>query len=181
MNIVKDEKGDLVTDCHSILARWRKYFSQLLNVHGVNDVRQTEMHTDEPLVPEPTAFEDEMACEKLKRHKSLGIIHILAKLINVAGRKFCSEIHNLLILFRRKRYCLKSGRSRKLYLFIIKVIKQTVVITEAYQFVNYIQNCIQHPAVKVNSICRGNYLVSSMWNSPQQVNYYSHNLHMSNT
>jgi len=44
-NTVKDEKGDLVTDSHSILARWRDHFSQLLNVHGVNDVRQTEVHS----------------------------------------------------------------------------------------------------------------------------------------
>jgi hypothetical protein len=41
-NIVKDEKVDLVTDSHSILGRWRNHFSQLLNVHGVNDVRRTE-------------------------------------------------------------------------------------------------------------------------------------------
>jgi len=27
-NIVKDDKGDLVTDSHSILARWRKYFTR---------------------------------------------------------------------------------------------------------------------------------------------------------
>jgi len=40
-NIVKEDKGDLVADSHSILARWRNYFSQILNVHGVNDVRQT--------------------------------------------------------------------------------------------------------------------------------------------
>jgi len=33
-NIVKDDKGDLVADSHSILARWRNCFSQLLNVHG---------------------------------------------------------------------------------------------------------------------------------------------------
>jgi hypothetical protein len=39
-NIVKDEKGDLVADSHSILARRRKHFSRLLNIHGVNDVRQ---------------------------------------------------------------------------------------------------------------------------------------------
>ena len=38
--IVKDEKGDLVADSHSIMARWRKYFSQLLNVHEFNDIRQ---------------------------------------------------------------------------------------------------------------------------------------------
>jgi len=40
-NIVKDEKGDLVTDCHSILNRGRNHFSQQLNVHGVSEVRQT--------------------------------------------------------------------------------------------------------------------------------------------
>jgi len=64
--IVKDWKGDLVADSHSILARCRNYFSQLLTVHGVNDVRQTEIHTTEPLKPEPNAFEVELALEKLK-------------------------------------------------------------------------------------------------------------------
>jgi len=33
----------VVTDCHTILARWRNPFSQLLKVHGVNDVRQAEI------------------------------------------------------------------------------------------------------------------------------------------
>jgi hypothetical protein len=37
-----------------------------------NDVRQTEICTAEPLVPEPSTFEVEMAIEKLKRHKSPG-------------------------------------------------------------------------------------------------------------
>ena len=36
-NVVKDEKGDLVAESYSIVFRWRNYFSQLLNVHGVND------------------------------------------------------------------------------------------------------------------------------------------------
>ena len=49
--IVKDDKGDLVADPDSIMARWRNYFSQLLNVHEDNDVRQAEIHTVE-LVPE---------------------------------------------------------------------------------------------------------------------------------
>jgi hypothetical protein len=60
----------LFTDSHSILARWKKHFSQLLNVHGVNDVRQTEIHTAQPVVPELSAFLVEMAIEKLKRNKS---------------------------------------------------------------------------------------------------------------
>jgi hypothetical protein len=79
--MVKDDKVDLVTHSHSILARWRKHSSQLMNVHGVNDVRQTEMHTAEPLVPEPSAFEVEMAVGKLKRCKSPATDQIPAELI----------------------------------------------------------------------------------------------------
>ena len=30
-NILKDEKGDLVADSHSIVARWRNYFFQLFD------------------------------------------------------------------------------------------------------------------------------------------------------
>ena len=40
--MAKDEKGDLVTDFYSILASQRNRFSQLFNVHGINDVRQIE-------------------------------------------------------------------------------------------------------------------------------------------
>jgi len=49
------------------LAGWRKHFSQLLNIHEVNIFGQTEIHTAEPLVPEPSAFEFELAIEKLAR------------------------------------------------------------------------------------------------------------------
>ena len=56
------------------MARWRKYFSQLFNEHEVNDIRQAEIHTVEPLVPEPSAFESELAIEKLKNYKSPGLI-----------------------------------------------------------------------------------------------------------
>jgi len=47
---VWDEKDDLFADSHSVLTRWRKYFSQLLDVHEVNDVRQTEIHAAGPPV-----------------------------------------------------------------------------------------------------------------------------------
>ena len=56
------------------------------NVHGVNDVRQTEIHTAEPLVPEPSAFDVVMGIENLKRHKSSGIVQIPA--ITARGRIF---------------------------------------------------------------------------------------------
>ena len=54
---------------HIILAKWRNYFFHLLNVHEFNDVRQTEIHTAEQLVPELSASELELAIEKLKSHK----------------------------------------------------------------------------------------------------------------
>jgi hypothetical protein len=63
-HIVRDEKGNFVTDSHSILARWRNHFSQLFNVHGFNYVRQAETHITEPLMPEPSAFEFDMAIKK---------------------------------------------------------------------------------------------------------------------
>jgi hypothetical protein len=50
------------------MARWRNSFSQILNVHGVSDVRQAEIRTEEPLVPEPSALEVELAIEKAKSH-----------------------------------------------------------------------------------------------------------------
>jgi len=78
---MKDERGDLVTDSHSIVARWRNHFSQMLNVHGLNDVRQTEICTAEPQVPELSACEVELAIEKLKSHKSPGTEKIPADLI----------------------------------------------------------------------------------------------------
>ena len=95
--IVKDEKGDLVADSHSILARWWNYFSQLLNVHGVNEIGQAETHTAEPLVPEPSVFEVELTIEKLKNHKSPGIDQIPAELIKAGGSTIRGEIYKLII------------------------------------------------------------------------------------
>jgi hypothetical protein len=36
----KDENGDLLADSHNILNRWKNYFSQLLNMQSVSDVRK---------------------------------------------------------------------------------------------------------------------------------------------
>jgi hypothetical protein len=83
---VKDEKGDLVTDCHSILARWRAQFSQPLNEKWVNYVA-------EPLVPEPNAFEVEMAIEKPKRHKLPGTDQVPAELVREACRTIGCDTH----------------------------------------------------------------------------------------
>jgi hypothetical protein len=62
---VKDENGDLFVDSHNILNSWKNYFSQLLNVHNISDVRQMEVHMAEPLVPGPCRLEVEIAIVKL--------------------------------------------------------------------------------------------------------------------
>jgi hypothetical protein len=65
MELVKEENGDLLADSYNMFNRWKNYFCQLLNIHRVNDVRQTEIHTAEPLVSEPSSFEVETSIEKL--------------------------------------------------------------------------------------------------------------------
>jgi len=62
--------------------------SQLFNVHEVMDVGQAEIHTAEPLVPEPSASEVELATDKLKSHKSPGIDQIPAELIKAGVEQF---------------------------------------------------------------------------------------------
>jgi len=140
-NIVKDEKGDLFTDSHSILARWRKHFSQLFNVHMVSDIRQKYIHTTELLVPEPSVFEVEMAIEKLKRHKLPGIDQIPAEFIKSRVGHFAFRSANLLILYVIRKNRLRSGRSPSLYLFIRRMIKQIVVIIEAHHFCQLRTKC----------------------------------------
>jgi hypothetical protein len=81
LNLVIYQNSYLLADSHNILNRWKNYFCQLLNKHGMNDVRQTKMHAAEPLIPEHRCFDVEIAIMKLKIHKSPGIDQILGELI----------------------------------------------------------------------------------------------------
>jgi hypothetical protein len=77
---VNDENGNMLAGSNSILNRWKNYFSQLLNVNRINDVRNIEIHTTEPLVPDTSPFEVEIGIAKLKRYKSPGSDQIPAEL-----------------------------------------------------------------------------------------------------
>jgi hypothetical protein len=68
----------------------------VLNVHEVHNVRQKDIHTAEPLVPEPSLVEVEVAIGKLKSYKSLGTDQIPAELIKAGGETLYSEIHRLI-------------------------------------------------------------------------------------
>jgi hypothetical protein len=96
INIINDDNGNLLADIQSVLNKWKSFFNQVLNVHGVHDVRQMDIHTAEPLVPEPRLVEMEIVIGKLKSYKSPGTDQIPAELIKVGGETLSSEIHRLI-------------------------------------------------------------------------------------
>jgi hypothetical protein len=67
-NLVRDETGDLLADPHKIVNRWMNYFCQLLNVQWVGGIRQTEIQTAQPFVPERSMSEVEVAIGELKSY-----------------------------------------------------------------------------------------------------------------
>jgi hypothetical protein len=85
----------MLADFHIILNRWKNYFSQLLNVHKVSDVRLIAAHTAEPLVSDPSRLEDEIAIAKLKKYQLLSSDRIPAELIQAGGKILLSAIHKL--------------------------------------------------------------------------------------
>jgi hypothetical protein len=92
-NLVQDENGDLLEDSHIILNMWKNYFSQLLNVHNVIEVRQIKVHMAEPLVLRPSRLEVEIAVIKLKKYKSPGSDEIP---VESGGEMLLSVIHKLI-------------------------------------------------------------------------------------
>jgi hypothetical protein len=116
---VEDENGELLADSHNILNKWKNYFSQLLKVHNISDVRQLEVHTAEQLVPGPSRLEVEIAIAKLKKYKSPGIDEIPAELIQAEGEILLSAIQKLTNSIRSKEesvegvyYCTDSQKGR---------------------------------------------------------------------
>ena len=57
-------------------------------MHEVKDIGQADIHTAEPLLPEPSASDVELAIDKLKSHKLLGIDLIPAELIKAGVEQF---------------------------------------------------------------------------------------------
>jgi hypothetical protein len=76
--------------------------SQLLNVHGVHDIRQTEIRTAEPLVPDSSAFETKIATGKVKRHKSPVIDQIPAKFFKIGSRTILFQVSKLSYIWDKK-------------------------------------------------------------------------------
>jgi len=94
----------------------------------VSEVRQTELHATEPLLPEPTAFHVELAIEEVKSHKSPDIVQIPAELIKAGGRTIGIEIQKLISSSGIRSNSLRSGSGRSLYLSIRRATEQIAAI-----------------------------------------------------
>ena len=103
-------------------------------MHGVKDVGQVEIPTAEPLVPEPSAFEVELAIDKLKDHKSPGIDEIPAELIKAGGGTICLEIYKLITSIWKNEKLPEGWKDSIIVPIHKKEIKQIVIIIGAFHF-----------------------------------------------
>ena len=63
---------------------------------------EIQIQTAEPLIPEPTLLEVEIAIEKLKNYKSPSIDQIPAELTQVGGNYLLTEIYKLVLTIWKK-------------------------------------------------------------------------------
>jgi hypothetical protein len=146
-NLVKYENGDLLADSRNILNRWKNYFSQLLNVHNVSDVRQIEVHMAEPLVPSTSRLEVDIAIAKLKKYKSPGSDKIPAELIQAGGEILLSAIHKLIHSVSNKEE-MPDQWKESIIIPIHKRLKTKLTVI----IINFIQNAAEHHSLKFKSI-----------------------------
>jgi hypothetical protein len=133
INLMKDENGDLLAVSHNALNMRKNYFSQLLNVHSVSDVRQREIHMTEPLVLDPSPFEVEIAITKLKNYKMPGSDQIQAELIQAGGETLLSAIHKLINSIWNKEQ-LSDQWKESVVVPIYKKGDKSIVIIMEYHF-----------------------------------------------
>jgi hypothetical protein len=74
----------------------------VIDVHNVSDVRQIEIHTGEPLLPDPCHLEAEISIAKLKKYKSPGSDQILAELYQAGDETLVPVIHKVITLIWNK-------------------------------------------------------------------------------
>jgi hypothetical protein len=87
-------------------------------------VRQMDTHTAEPLVPEPSLVEVEIAVGKLKSYKSPGTDQIPAEFVKARGETLRFEIHKVICSVWNKEELPEE------YQFIRSVIRFIVIIIE---------------------------------------------------
>lgn len=101
---------------------------------GFHEVRQTVIHTTEPLVLVSVVCELDMATEEQIYTTHNVRIELQQNSLMVEVGQFVLNYKRVLILTVITRNCLINGRSKLLNLFITRVMKQTVLIVRTCPF-----------------------------------------------
>ena len=72
-------------------------------------------------------------------------------------RKFHFDVYTLILSIWNKKELPKGWKESIIVPIYRRAIKQIVLIIGHNTFVSYLQNFIQHPALKVRSKCTGSY------------------------
>jgi hypothetical protein len=104
-----------------------------------------------------------MAMAKLKKYKSPGSKQILAQLIQAGGETLQSEVHKLVNSIWNKEELPDQQKESDIVPIHKKGNKTDLLLSWDITAINEIQTFIQYTSLKVKSICRRNYWVSSMW------------------
>ena len=99
-------------------------------------------------------FEFDMTIEMVQTHKSPCTDKSTLELIIAGSRTIRCEIQQLNSIWNKEE-SLRNGRSRSLYQFIRRVIKQIIVIIEGYYFCQLGTKFYPNFAVKFISLCKG--------------------------
>jgi hypothetical protein len=104
----------------------------VLNVHGIHDVRQIDIHTAEPLVPKLSLVKVEIAIGKFKSYKSPGTDQIPAELNKAGGETLYSEIHRLICCIWNKEELPQQWKESIIVPIYKKGIRLIVIIIKEY-------------------------------------------------
>jgi dihydroorotase len=102
----------------------------VLNVHGIHEVRQMDIHMAEPLIPKSSLVEVEIAIGKLKSYKSPCTDQIAAKLIKAGGETLYSEIQKIICCIWNEEELPQQWKETIIVPIYKKGDNMTVIITE---------------------------------------------------
>jgi hypothetical protein len=100
IKIINDENGNLLTDPQSVLNKWESFFKQVLNVHGVHDIRQMDIYM-------ASLVKVEIAIGKLKRFQP--------NQSKQEAQHYVLRYTNLFVLYGIRRNCYSSRRKLLFY------------------------------------------------------------------
>jgi len=97
----KDDKGNILTEKHQVLARWNHYFNEALNRElspdHTNSEREMESLNEELEIPPPTYNQINGIIQQLRNNKAPGPDNIISELVKEGGQRLKNRICILIL------------------------------------------------------------------------------------